>query len=95
MVPGGFRGGAGSKGPKATSAHTQAISVPGDHDPWANVPLGAPRPPAGFQTGHQTKFVLPDTQPVQIQMAELRRGFLWRKPGEERGQVSDLPQRRH
>lgn len=73
-------GGAGSKGPKATSAHTQAISVPGDHDPWANVPLGAPAPSLASKLVTKPSSVLPDTQPVQIQMAELRRGFLWRKP---------------
>lgn len=79
-------------GPKATGAHTPALGAPRDHDPRAKVPLGAL--PLASQTGHQTKFVLPDTQPAQMQTVELGRGFLWRKPGEETGQASALPQRR-
>ena len=34
-------GGAGSRGPKATGAHTPALGARRDHDPWEKVPLGA------------------------------------------------------
>ena len=34
-------GGAGSRGPKATGAHTPALGARRDHDPRAKIPLGA------------------------------------------------------